>query len=178
MGNIDFRKDILPLKDKLFKFALRITLDSVEAEDIVQETLMKIWDRRERWEEIESIDAFCMTICRNLALDKVKSPRHRLRESMSAQEEAGAAIRTEPVSDSPTPEEKTVLRDRIRLIRRVMDTLPEKQRTAMYLRDFQARPYKEIAEVMGISEEQVKVNIYRARQAIKKKFVEDDRYGL
>ena len=48
----------------------------------------------------------------------------------------------------------------------------------MQLRDFEGKSYKEIAAAMGISEEQVKVNIFRARQAVKQKYNEIDRYGL
>jgi RNA polymerase sigma-70 factor (ECF subfamily) len=48
----------------------------------------------------------------------------------------------------------------------------------MQLRDFEGKPYKEIATILGISEEQVKVNIFRARQTIKQRFKEYDDYGL
>ena len=73
MKNISFRNDVMPLKNKLYRLALRITLNNAEAEDVVQETLIKVWNKREQWSQIESIEAFCFTICRNLALDKVKS---------------------------------------------------------------------------------------------------------
>mgnify|MGYP003227282813 CR=1 FL=1 len=69
---IDFRTDILPLKNQLYRLALRITLDSAEAEDIVQETLIKVWNKRDDWERIDNIEAFCLTVCRNLSLDSVK----------------------------------------------------------------------------------------------------------
>ena len=72
MKNISFRDDVLPLKDKLYRLALRITLNNAEAEDVVQETLIKVWNRRSQWEEIESIEAFALTICRNLSLDNIK----------------------------------------------------------------------------------------------------------
>ena len=72
MKNISFRNDVLPLKNTLYRLALRITLDSADAEDIVQETLIKVWNRRAQWEEIENIEAFCLTICRNLSLDHIK----------------------------------------------------------------------------------------------------------
>ena len=55
MKKISFRNDVLPLKNQLYRLALRITLNSAEAEDIVQETLIKVWNNRETWEEIESI---------------------------------------------------------------------------------------------------------------------------
>jgi RNA polymerase sigma-70 factor (ECF subfamily) len=48
----------------------------------------------------------------------------------------------------------------------------------MQLRDIEGKSYKEIAEVMGINEQQVKINIFRARQAIKQKFIETEKYGL
>ena len=52
MKIISFRDDILPLKNMLFRVALRITLDKAEAEDIVQETMIKVWNRRDTWSEI------------------------------------------------------------------------------------------------------------------------------
>jgi RNA polymerase sigma-70 factor (ECF subfamily) len=48
----------------------------------------------------------------------------------------------------------------------------------MQLRDFEGKSYKEIAAIMSISEEQVKVNIFRARQAIRQKYIETEKYGL
>ena len=47
MQTLDFRRDILPLKDKLFRLALRITFDRAEAEDIVQETMIRVWSKRD-----------------------------------------------------------------------------------------------------------------------------------
>ena len=63
-------------------------------------------------------------------------------------------------------------------VRRIIDSLPEKQRSCMQLRDFEGKSYKEIAQVLGITEEQVKVNIFRARQAVKQKYNEIEGYGL
>jgi RNA polymerase sigma-70 factor (ECF subfamily) len=48
----------------------------------------------------------------------------------------------------------------------------------MQLRDFEGKSYKEIAAIMNISEEQVKVNIFRARQTIKQKYIQAEQYGL
>jgi len=170
MKIISFRNDVLPLKNELFRLALRITLSRTEAEDIVQETMMKVWTRRDKWSEIESIEAFCLTICRNLALDKMRKMDNQ-NERLDNQEEP-------IVHDTSNPEEQAVQRDRVRLIRRLLDQLPEKQRSAMQLRDFEGKSYKEIAAIMDISEEQVKVNIFRARQTIKQKFFETEKYGL
>ena len=69
---MNFRNDILPMKNELFRLALRITLDRADAEDVVQETLIKVWNKRDSWDTIDNIEAFAMTICRNLALDHAK----------------------------------------------------------------------------------------------------------
>ena len=50
MKKVSFRNDVLPLKNELFRLALRITLNRAEAEDIVQDTLIKVWNRRYEWE--------------------------------------------------------------------------------------------------------------------------------
>lgn len=172
MKTISFQNDILPLKNELYRLALRITLDHAEAEDVVQETLMKVWNRREKWDQIESIEAFCLAICRNQALDKI---RRMGRQNESLSEESHE---TADSSYSSNPEEHAMQQDRIRLIRRLVDSLPEKQRTVMLLRETEGKTYKEIAEVMEITEEQVKVNLFRARQTLKQKYIEADKYGL
>ena len=172
MKNISFQTHILPLKNQLFRMALRITMNPADAEDVVQETMMKVWNRRSDWEQIESIEAFCLTICRNLALDKM----HRMENQNQSLDEG---VHDAPDrSFSSNPEEQAMQQDRLALIRRLIDSLPEKQRSVMQLRDFEGKSYKEIAVIMAISEEQVKVNIFRARQAIRQKFIETEQYGL
>lgn len=170
MKNISFRNDVLPLKDALYRLALRITLSHEEAQDIVQDTLIKVWDKRESWNEIESIEAFSITICRNLALDRIKK-HDNLNDSLEERQ-------TESPDTSSTPFEDTLQQDRIELVRNLVNALPEKQRSCMQLRDFEGKPYKEIANILGISEEQVKVNIFRARQTVKERFQKYDNYGL
>ena len=77
-----------------------------------------------------------------------------------------------------TPYEQMLQKDRIQLVKQMVNALPEKQRSCMQLRDFEGKSYKEIAQILNISEDQVKVNIFRARQAIKKKYQETEGYGL
>lgn len=163
MKQIRFRDDILPLKDKLFRLALRITLNPAEAEDVVQETMMKVWSRRDNWDTIENIEAFCLSICRHLAIDKT---RYASSQTLSLE------VEMEPSDDShhANPEEMTVQRDRVRLVRQLIDQLPEKQRSCMQLREIEGKSYKDIAAILDITEEQVKVNIFRARQAIRERF--------
>ena len=171
MKKISFRNDVLPLKNELFRLALRITLNRVEAEDVVQETMIKVWNRRDHWDELESIEAFCLTICRNIAIDKTRKAEN---QNQSLADEHDAPDH----SYSSNPEEQAMQQDRVRLVRHLIDNLPEKQRSVMQLRDIEGKSYKEIAQILAISEEQVKINIFRARQTIKQKFIETEKYGL
>ena len=172
MKKISFRNDVLPLKNELYRLALRITLNPAEAEDIVQETMIKVWNKREQWNDIESIEAFCLTICRNISLDKMRKMENQNQSLEEGEHDAPDQ------SYASNPEEQAMQQDKLKLIRRLINALPEKQRSAMQLRDFEGKSYKEIAQIMDISEEQVKVNIFRARQAIRQKYIESEKYGL
>lgn len=170
MKNISFRNDVLPLKDVLYRLALRITLSHEEAEDIVQDTLIKVWNRRDEWQTLESIEAYSMTICRNLALDAIKKKDNN-NESL----EQGIAEMSYQTSD---PHELMIRKDRVEMVKQLVNKLPEKQRSCLQLRDFEGKTYKEIAEILAITEEQVKVNIFRARRSIKQQFDKAENYGL
>lgn len=170
MKNISFRNDVLPLKDVLYRLALRITLSHEEAEDIVQDTLIKVWNRRDEWQTLESIEAYSMIICRNLALDAIKKKDNN-NESL----EQGIAETSDQTSD---PHELMIRKDRVEMVKQLVNRLPEKQRSCLQLRDFEGKTYKEIAEILAITEEQVKVNIFRARRSIKQQFDKAENYGL
>lgn len=175
MKKISFRNDILPMKDTLFRLALRITLNREESEDIVQDTLIKVWNRRDTWDTIDSIEAFALTVCRNIALDRL-----RLHDNRNASLDDGqAAMASGDSADTASnPFERTVQREKVKIVRTLIDSLPEKQRSCMQLRDIEGKTYRDIAAVLGITEEQVKVNIFRARQTIRQQFQKYDNYGL
>lgn len=169
MKSVSFKHDILPLKDVLYRLALGITKSREDAEDTVQETLIRIWQQRDKWETIESMRAYSLTLCRNQALDLVKKASRR-EESLDDQPSAE--------TNGENPYEGIISQDRMNTVRQILDTLPEKQRSCMQLRDFEGYSYKEIAQALGITEEQVKVNIFRARQTLKKRFEQTENYGL
>ncbi len=169
MERINFRTDILPLKNKLFRLALRITLDSAEAEDIVQETMIRVWEKQEDLLQVESVEAYCLTICRNLALDK-----QALKASQTV--ELNEALHDKPGHSSP--HEDLVNNEKLAIVKRLFDELPIQQREVIHLRDIEGNSYKEIASLLNLTEEQVKVNLFRARQKIRERFKHIENYGL
>ena len=169
MQEISFRNDILPLKDKLFRLALRITLDRAEAEDVVQDTMIRVWNKRDEWQQFESVEAYCLIVAKNLAIDRSqKKDAQNVELTPEMAKEA----------DTSGPYDRLVNNERMKIIHRLIDELPEKQRLIMQLRDIEGESYKDIAKVLQLTEEQVKVNLFRARQKVKQRYIEIDEYGL
>ena len=169
MQEISFRNDILPLKDKLFRLALRITLDRAEAEDVVQDTMIRVWSKRDEWPQFESVEAYCLIVAKNLAIDRSqKKDAQNVELTPEMAEEA----------DTFGPYDRLVNNERMKIIHWLIDELPEKQRLIMQLRDIEGESYKDIAKVLQLTEEQVKVNLFRARQKVKQRYIEIDEYGL
>ena len=169
MQEISFLDDILPLKDKLFRLALRITFDRAEAEDVVQDTMIRVWNKREEWTQFGSIEAYCLTVAKNLAIDRSQKKEAQNVELTPEMEEE---------SEISGPYDQLVNNERMSIIHRLINELPEKQRLIMQLRDIEGESYKEIAKILNLTEEQVKVNLFRARQKVKQRYLEIDEYGL
>ncbi|MBR1801251.1 MAG: RNA polymerase sigma factor [Bacteroidaceae bacterium] len=171
MQEIDFRTVLLPLKDQLFRLALRITLDRAEAEDIVQDTLLRVWERRtELAGVVNSLEAYCLTVCRNLALD-----RKERKEAQNLSLEEGDR---DAVDNAFSPQEQIERDERLQRVHRLFNQLPERQRSIIQLRDIEGKSYKEIAMVLGLTEDVVKVTLFRARQRIRQQYEKIDAYGL
>ena len=169
MQEISFRDDILPMKDKLFRLALRITFDRAEAEDVVQDTMIRVWNKREEWTQFGSIEAYCLTVAKNLAIDRSQKKEAQNVELTPEMEEE---------SEASGPYDQKNNKERLSIIHRLINELPEKQRLIMQLRDIEGESYKEIAKILNLTEEQVKVNLFRARQKVKQRYLEIDEYGL
>ena len=160
MENISFRTTVLPLSDRLFRLALRITMNRAEAEDVVQDTLLKVWEQRNEWEQINNLEAFAIATCRNRALDILKR---------AGRNTAPLEVVDKRQQTADNGLQALEAREQLSLVRQVMDELPEIQRSIMMLRDIEGKTYQEIAEAMDISETQVKVYLHRARTTIKEK---------
>lgn len=165
----DFKIQILPTKHRLFRLALRIVGNPAEAEDVVQEVFIKIWDRRADFSDIQNVEAFCMRMTKNLAIDKTRS-KHKRTQSL------GQGLDFE--NHSANPHQSAEMSDTLARIERLMGSLPDKQRLTMQLRDIEGMTYDEIAKALDIPLNQVKVNLFRARKQIKEALINTDQYGL
>ncbi len=165
----DFETRVLPTKNKLFRFALRLLGSSEEAKDIVQETMIKVWNGRDM-AEVQNMEAWCMRITKNLSLDKLRSRQRKATGSIDE--------RFDMVHDGLSPHEKTEIKESMKRIDELMSALPDKQRQVMHLRDIEGYSYNEICDVLEIDMNQVKVNLFRARNAVREKLIKLNAYGL
>lgn len=151
---------IEPFKNKLYRYALNMLKSDVDAEDVMQEVLIRIWQRRDQFDQIENKEAWCMTVTRNLSIDKIRARKQ------SAQDISDYYF----IADSEAPPDvKTEDRESLKIVMEVLNSLPEKQKEIIHLRDVEGYSYREIGELIGLSEDQVKVNLFRARQRLKEK---------
>lgn len=169
MDFVKFQNTILPIKNKLFRFALRIVGNPMEAEDVVQEVFIKVWKNKNNLTEINNLEAWCMSVTRNLSIDKVRSKFRRETEMPE-----GVDWKDEGIS----PHKNAELSDTISRVKKLMEDLPESQRQVMELRDIEELSYQEIAEALDLSMEQVKVYLHRARKTIRQQLIQSESYGL
>lgn len=166
-----FKQHILPVKDKLYRLALRIMSDDAEAQDVVQEVLVKAWRQQEAWPAIRNVEAWCMKLTKNHAIDKIRSRRHR-----SGNLEAASL--PDLAADSVSPLAAAEYSDTMAHLVKLMQQLPEKQRLVMHLRDIEEMSYQEIAEILDMPMNQVKVNLFRARTQVRTLYLQTEKHGL
>lgn len=149
------------MKDKLFRLALSIVRDKADAEDIVQDVLLKLWQRKDEWNEIENLEAYCYRSVKNLSLDKIASGAVRKTDNIDQEHESYAFI------DTHSPHTAMVQEERRDALYKCIDELPKNQKMVFQLREIEEMSYKEISETLNISEDLVKVSLFRARKKLK-----------
>ena len=158
----DFKTSVLPLKDKLYRFARRITNHDGEAEDIVQDVFVKLWNKRYDLKQYNSTEALAMVMTKNLSLDYLKSKRSKATTMDQARH---------LMNESDNPETTTEQADAIQNLQKVLKTLPEQQRMVLHLRDIEQREFDEIAEITHLNLNAVRVNLSRARKTLREKLL-------
>ena len=151
MNAKEYNNAIDTYADNLFRFVVKHTRNKMLADDIVQETFAKVWEKHE-----------------DIQADKVKSylfttAYHCLVDVMKKENRSGSVEGIERTGTSDTAH----LFDIQKVLHEALERLPEIQKTVVLLRDYEGYHYDEIADITGLSESQVKVYIFRARQTLK-----------
>lgn len=165
-----FENRVLPVKNKLFRFALKFLRNEEEARDIVQEVLIRVWNGRDQMTDVQNWEAWCMRITKNLSLDRVRAMSRRQTQPI----EESYHLRHEAL----TPHESTEVDESMQKITQMIASLPDKQRQVIHLRDVEGYSYQEICDILELDMNQVKVNLFRARNSVRERMTKIDAYGL
>jgi RNA polymerase sigma-70 factor (ECF subfamily) len=157
------------MRDKLYRYALRFVKDSEVAEDVVQDVMYKLWQKREEADQIENLEAWLMVLTRNRSLDvlrKVKDNHVSMDEAFTVSDQA------------PVPDKILETADLMTLLQQCLNQLPEKQRSIFHLREIEQMTYEEISQSTGYNLDDVKVNLFRARKHIQRMVSKTNTFGL
>jgi len=168
MSPEEFKIELLPLKNKLFRLAWRLTGQREEAEDVVQEVYLKAWGMRHQLAQYKSREGLLVTMTRNRCLDRL-----RQRKNKALQLKPEIFHRPEE-ADLQKHQES---RDLVQQVQKMMEKLPEQQKTIMHLRDVEGYGFEEIAGVTGFDGNYIRVNLSRARKKIREEIIKLEKYG-
>ncbi|WP_293312399.1 RNA polymerase sigma factor [Pedobacter sp. UBA5917] len=153
-------EQFIQCQPKLYRFAYSLVKHVGDAEDIFQDTLVKIWELKEEWDNWTNFEAYAMRMIRNNFLNFEKRKKSRF------------YVGLEDVVEVPEPNEieqgitTDDLQYKFKLLTR---KLPEVQQNILFLREIEELEYKEIAEILDLTDAQVKMYLFRARQYLKSK---------
>lgn len=170
MDWMEFREQIWPIKDRLYRLALRLVNDRAEAEDVVQEVMVKLWQQGKDLLLVKNMEAWCLRMTRNQALDKLKGGYRKRRTEITDN------LPQFTMTDSP--DQQLEWKDTYQQIRVIMQNLPENHRSVVQLRDIEGMSYQEIADALEMTMPQVKTNLFRARKALREALLKQSSYGL
>lgn len=160
MEREQFITEVLPLRQQLLSLARQILADAASGEDVVQETMLKLWLMRNRLDQYRSIQAIALIITRHLCYNIAKAKRN----TDVALEEAGH------ISTGQTPEELLLLREENERLLSLIASLPDTQKAILQMKHLEGLEVHEIARITGSTPESIRMNLSRARKKIKELF--------
>ena len=158
MTHEEFKARYLPLGEGLYRIAFNYLEDSADASDTVQDLFINLWNSRDRLDAVVNPQAYAYTLLKNLCIDRLRKDGRKV------------SLDTVPERSSEDPPDKVLAdRETLRKVLRHIDALPPKQRQIVRMRIFEELEYDEIAERLGMSEINTRVQLSLARKTLKKR---------
>ena len=168
MKHVEFLNTVMPFKDKLFRLAKRLLVSSEEAEDATQEVLLKLWSGKEKIAHYTNVEAFAMTMTKNYCLDQLKSK----------QASNLTLVHSNYKDENVSLQRQLEAEDSVHWMSKIMDTLPERQKIIVQLRDVEHYDFDEISDMLGMNHTAIRVALSRARKTIKEALIKQHNYGI
>ncbi len=158
----------------LVSFMYRMARNAAVAEDLAQEVFLRVYRSRESYEASAKFTTWLYRIATNLAVNHARDTRHERPEIMVSLDEPDEATgMTMDLADGEmTAEQVMVRRERLMGIRRKIEALPERQRLAVVMHKYQQMDYRQIAEVLELSESATKSLLFRAYETLREQLKE------
>lgn len=163
MTHAEFKARFLPCYQKLYRIAYRYLGDVYDAEDMVQNTYLKLWEKQDFLEGIDSDEAYAVTTLKHMCLDKLKAPL------VQTDDESGLVGESSP---EPPPDQALEQKEEMKIVMRIISELPEQQRQVVLMRHFEEKSTEEIERETGLSNVNIRVLLSRARKTIKELFTQ------
>jgi len=168
MQQKEFLHKVLPFKDKVYRLAKRLLVSTDEAEDATQELYLKLWKNKHKLEQYKNVEAFAMTMTKNYCLDQLKAKRsNNLTLVHSNYKDNNISLQRE-----------LELKDSVSKVHDLIETLPEKQKIIIQLRDVENYEYEEIGKILDLQPTAVRVALSRARKTIREQLIKQHNYGI
>ncbi|WP_460970617.1 RNA polymerase sigma factor [Spirosoma migulaei] len=163
-----FKQRILPVQGRLFRLAQLFLRNREEAEDALQDVLLRLWTNRQQLDAYHSVEALAVQMTKNLCLDRLKSHA----KQKTTDDTALLGLAGEEIS----PYRQVELADSAELIRLLIDELPDQQKLVLHLRDVEEYSFEEIEQVTGLSVNNIRVILSRARQRLRENYLKANDY--
>ena len=158
----EFKTTFMPYYAKLYHIACFLLKNEQDAEDAVQDAYMKLWNKRTELNNIAQMEAYCITLIKNICMDRLRNEQRHIQET--------TGNNTEDEDNSYSIEKKLQESDETEHLMILISTLPENQQKILRLHDISNFSYEEIEELTGINEANIRVILSRARKKIKDLF--------
>lgn len=155
-----FKREFLPFHRKLYCIAYKLLENVADAEDLVQEAYLKMWDKREGLAVISNPEAFSVILVKNMCFDLLRSGKYTLNKQSAELNEVNNVSQAD---DFET-------RDEAQQVRHIIARLPEQQQRIITLRDVNGCSFEEIEHATGLNATNVRVLLSRARKKIREEF--------
>lgn len=153
---------------KLFNYLVRCLQNEDDAADAAQETFVKVYQSRARFDPDQRFSTWLYTIAANLVKDRYRWRSRHPQISLDAESDAtGDSFRESLPGNDPLPHERAQTAERSEAIRRAVAALPEELRQPLILAEYEERSHTEIGAMLGCSAKAVETRIYRARQQLR-----------
>jgi len=156
--------------EPVFHYLIRLLQNEAEAEDLAQESFVRVYQNRERFDPRQKFSTWLYTIATNLARDRIRwRVRHPGVSLDAEQEKTNTSLKEILASTQPTPDESMQVDERVSAIRNALAELPEELRVPLILAEYEEHSHAEIAATLNCSAKAVEMRIYRARQQLREK---------